>query len=67
MYNAVEAFNKTMYNLLKNVASKLKRDWHEKIDMTYQATYQKPTQSLPYDLVYGVKVVFPLKCQIPSL
>ena len=26
-----------------------------------------PTQATPYSLVYGVEVVLPLECQIPSL
>jgi len=36
MYNApanglAETFNKTLYNLLKKVVAKSKRDWHERL------------------------------------
>ncbi|XP_070050665.1 uncharacterized protein [Nicotiana tomentosiformis] len=66
----VEAFNKTLCNLLKNVISKFKRDWHERIEEVlweYKTTYRSPTQATPYSLVYGVEAVLPLERQIPSL
>lgn len=70
MYNAasnglVEAFNKTLCSLLKNVVSKLKGDWHERINdvlWAYQITYRTRTQATLNTLVYGVEVVFPLEC-----
>ncbi|XP_060170887.1 uncharacterized protein LOC132601846 [Lycium barbarum] len=64
-----EAFNKTLYNLLKKVVSKSKRDWHERMEealLAYRTTYRTPTQATPYSLVYGVEIVLPLECQIPS-
>ena len=75
MYNApanslAEAFNKTLYNLLKKVVAKSKQDWHERLGealWAYQTTYKTPTQSTPLALVYGVKTVLPLELQIPSL
>ena len=75
MYNApanslVEAFNKTLCNLLKKVVGKSKRDWHERVEealWAYRTTYRTPTQATPYSLVYGVEVVLPLERQIPSL
>ncbi|KAK3000881.1 hypothetical protein RJ639_022427 [Escallonia herrerae] len=75
MYNAptnglVEAFNKTLCNLLKKVMAKSKKDWHEKIGealCAYRTTYRTPTQATPYSLVYGVEVVLPLEKQIPLL
>ena len=47
MYNApanglTEAFNKTLYNLLRKVVGKLKRDWHERVEealWAYRTTY----------------------------
>ena len=74
MYNApvngrAEAFNKTLYNLLKKVVSKSKRDWHERPEKAlwaYWTTYKTPTQLTPFSIVYGVEVVLPLKLQIPS-
>ena len=75
MYNApanglVEAFNKTLGNLLKKVVFKTKQDWHERIEealWAYRTTFRTPTQATPYSLVYGVEAVLPLERQIPSL
>ncbi|KAL6324399.1 hypothetical protein AAG906_013003 [Vitis piasezkii] len=75
MYNAptnglVEAFNKTLCNLLKKIVDKSKRDWHERVGETlwaYRTTYRTPTQATPYSLVYGVEVILPLEYQILSL
>ncbi|KAL0447776.1 UNVERIFIED_CONTAM: hypothetical protein Slati_1905500 [Sesamum latifolium] len=63
MYNAaanglVEAFNKTLCNLLKKVVAKSKKDWHERIGealWAYRTTYRTPTQATPYALVSGRK------------
>ena len=69
MYNApvnglAEAFNKILCNLLKKVATKSKRDWHERLGealWAYRTTYKMPTQSAPFALVYGVEAVLPLE------
>ena len=74
MHNAsanglVEAFNKTLGNLLKKVVSKTKWDWHERIGealWAYRITFRTPTQATPYSLVY-VEAVLPLEREIPSL
>ncbi|XP_049350318.1 uncharacterized protein LOC125814915 [Solanum verrucosum] len=63
----VEAFNKTLCNLLKKVVSKSKRDWHERMEealWAYRTIYRTPTQATPYSLAFGVEAVLP---QIPSL
>ena len=65
-----EAFNKTLCNLLKKVANRWKKDWHERMGealWAYRTTYRTPTQATPYSLVYGVEAVLPLERQIPSL
>ncbi|CAL8988475.1 unnamed protein product, partial [Prunus brigantina] len=75
MYSApanglVEAFNKTLCNLLKKVVGRTKKDWHERTNealWAYRTTYRTPTQATPYSLVYGVEAVLPLESQIPSL
>ncbi|XP_028111758.1 uncharacterized protein LOC114310044 [Camellia sinensis] len=69
MYNAlanglVEAFNKTLGNLLKKIVAKSKRDWHKRIGealWAYHTTHCTPTQATPYFLVYGVEAVLPLE------
>ncbi|TYK00489.1 uncharacterized protein E5676_scaffold169G00980 [Cucumis melo var. makuwa] len=75
MYNAtanglVEVFNKTLYNLIKKIISKSKRDWQERIGealWAYRTTHRTPMGVTPYSLVYGVEVVLPLEREIPSL
>jgi len=75
MYNApvnglAEAFNKTLCNILKKVVNRSKKDLHERIGealWAYRTAFQTSTKATPYSLVYGVKVVLPLECQIPSL
>ncbi|KAL0463064.1 UNVERIFIED_CONTAM: hypothetical protein Slati_0194000 [Sesamum latifolium] len=65
-----EAFNKSLYSLLKKVMAKSKRDWHDRIGealWVYKTTVRTPTQSTPYALVYGVEAVLPLEQQISSL
>ena len=71
MYNAptngiVEAFNKTLCNLMKKIADNSKKDWHEQVGEALQA-YRTPTQAIPYSLLYGAEVVLPLERQISSL
>ncbi|KAL0453577.1 UNVERIFIED_CONTAM: hypothetical protein Slati_1335800 [Sesamum latifolium] len=66
----LEAFNKTLCDLLKKVVSKSKRDWHDKIGdalCAYRTTHRTATQATPYSLAYGVEVVLPLESQIPSV
>ncbi|XP_070046883.1 uncharacterized protein [Nicotiana tomentosiformis] len=75
MYNAAanglaEALKKTLCNLLKKVISKSKRDWNDRMEealWAYRMTHHTPTQATPYSLVYGVKAILPLECQIPTL
>ncbi|TYK08804.1 uncharacterized protein E5676_scaffold796G00080 [Cucumis melo var. makuwa] len=75
MYNAAansieKAFNKTLYNLLKKIVSKSKRDWQERIGealCAYRTTHHTPTGVTPYLLVYNVEVVLPIEREIPSL
>ncbi|KAK4395672.1 hypothetical protein Sango_1721500 [Sesamum angolense] len=75
MYNVAvnglaEVFNKTLCNLLKNIVSKSKRDWYGKIGealWAYRTTHLTTTQATSYSSIYGIKAVFPLENQIPSL
>ncbi|XP_070676442.1 uncharacterized protein [Malus domestica] len=69
MYHAlvndlVEAFNKTLCNLLNKVINRTKRDWHERISETlwaYRMTHRTLTQATPYSLVYSVEAVLSLE------
>jgi len=65
----VEAFNKTLCNVLKKVIRKSKRDWYERLRealWAYRPTYKMPTQSTVFALVCGVEVIPLLELQIPS-
>ena len=67
MYNTptnglVEAFNKTLCNLLKKII----REWYERVGKALWA-YRTPTQATPYSLIYGVEVVLSLELQILPL
>ena len=62
----VEAFNKTLCNLLKKIVDKSKREWHERVGKALWAC-RTHTQAIPYSLAYGVEVVLSLEHQIPSL
>ncbi|XP_050368887.1 uncharacterized protein LOC126786979 [Argentina anserina] len=75
MYNALangllEAFNKTLCNILKKTVSKKQRDWYEKLGealWTYRTTYRTTTNATPYSLIYGVKAMLPLEKEISSV
>ncbi|KAG9444917.1 hypothetical protein H6P81_016257 [Aristolochia fimbriata] len=65
-----EAFNKTLYKILKKTVGTHKRSWDEKLPealWAYRTTARMPTQSTPYSLVYGSEAVLPLEVQLPSL
>jgi len=66
----VEAFDKTLCNLLKNIISKSKRDWHKRLGQAiwvHRTTYKTTTQSTPYALLCEVDVILLLEIQILSL
>lgn len=75
MYNAptngfVEAFNKTLYKLLKKTVSKSKKDWHKRIGETlwvYCTSFRTPTHFMPYALVYGVEAILSLGTPNPII
>ncbi|XXG88148.1 hypothetical protein AAC387_Pa12g0397 [Persea americana] len=51
-----EAFNKTLYKILKKMVSSHKRDWSDKLPQAlwaYRTTVRGPTHSTPFSLVYG--------------
>ena len=59
-----EAFNKTLYKLLKKVVSKSNRDWYDRMEealWAYRMTYRTLTQATPYSLIFGTEAVLPLE------
>ena len=46
------------------------KDWHEKLLFAlhaYQTSVKTSTRATPFSLVYGMKVVLPIKVKIPTL
>jgi hypothetical protein len=66
----IEAFNKTLGQILKKIVHKHHRDWHDRLYealWAYRVTVRTPTQATPYSLVYGSEAVLPLEVELPSL
>ncbi|KAG9442458.1 hypothetical protein H6P81_018312 [Aristolochia fimbriata] len=64
------AFNKTLCKILKKTIGAHTKSWDENLGESlwpYKITFQTPTQSTPYLLVYGTEAVLPLEVQLPSL
>ncbi|XP_011624542.1 uncharacterized protein K02A2.6-like [Amborella trichopoda] len=65
-----EAFNKTLYSVLRKSVCNIKKNWHEKLPEALWAdrtTTWSATDSTPYSLVYESEAVLPLEIQLPSL
>lgn len=59
-----EAFNKTLYKIIKKMVSRHRKDWHEQLLealWAYHTTFSTPTQATPYSLVFGAEAVLPVK------
>jgi transposase InsO family protein len=66
----IEAFNKTLGQILKKTVHKHHRDWHDRLYealWAYRVTVRTPTQATPYSLVFGTEAVLPLEVELPSL
>lgn len=58
-----------LFSLLKNVVSKLKRDWHKELRRhcgLIELTIKRPLKLLQIPYFYGVEDVLLIECQIPS-
>ena len=68
MNGAVQTTNKNVKKIIAK-AIEIYRDWHEKLPFAlhaYRTGVHKSTGATPYSLVYGMKVVLPIKIEIPS-
>jgi transposase InsO family protein len=66
----IEAFNKTLGQILKKTVHKHRHDWHDRLYealWAYRVTVRTPTQATPYSLVFGSEAVLPLEVELPSL
>ena len=66
----VEAINKVLKTMLHRMVGDHKSNWHQNIFCAlwaYRTSVKKVTGLTPFQLVYGLEVVLPIQCQIPSL
>lgn len=66
----VEAFNKILGNALRKLCMNDKSDWNDKVYAVlwaYRTTYKKGTGYTPFQLVYGLEAIVPIKFVVPSL
>ena len=66
----VEAINKVLKTMLRRMVGDHKSNWHQTLFSTlwtYITSVKTTTGFTPFQLVYGLEVVLPIQCQIPSL
>ena len=66
----VEAIKKVLKTMLRQMVGDHKSNWHQTLFSTlwdYRTSMKTATSFAPFQLVYGLEVVLPIQCQIPSL
>ena len=66
----VEDINKVLKTMLRRMVGEHKSNWNLNIfsaPWTYRTSVKTTTGFTPFQLVYGLEVVLPIECQIPSL
>jgi hypothetical protein len=66
----VEAINKVLITMLQRIIGIHKTSWHMMLFSTlwvYQTSVKSTTAFTSFQLVYGIKIVLPIECEIPSL
>ena len=66
----VEAINKVLKTMLRQMVGDHKSNWHQTLFSAlwdYRTSVKTTTGFMPFQLVYGLEVVLPIQCQIPSL
>jgi hypothetical protein len=66
----VEAINKVLITMLRWIIGIHKMSWHTMLFSTlwaYQTSVKSSMRITPLQLVYGLEVVLPIECEIPSL
>jgi hypothetical protein len=66
----VEAINKVLVTMLRRIIGIHKTSWHTMLFSTlwaYRTSMKSATGFTPFQLVYGIEVVLPIECEIPSL
>ena len=65
-----EAINKVLNTMLRRMVKDHKSNWHLTLFSTlwaYRTSVKTTTGFTPFQLVYGLEVVPPIECDIPSL
>jgi hypothetical protein len=66
----VEAINKVAKNMIQLMVGENKMSWHLQIFFAlwdYYTSVKTATGFTPFQIVYGIEVVLPIECKIPSL
>jgi hypothetical protein len=66
----VESSNKTLIGIIKKLLTENKKSWHSKLKYAMWADRISTKRSLgtsPFQLVYGIDVVFPTQLGLPTL
>ena len=66
----VEAINKILVTMIKQITGIHKLNWHSMLFSAlwaYRTSVKTSTGFTPFQLVYGLEVVLPIDCKIPSL
>ena len=65
-----ESSNKSLIYIIKNILEERKKNWHKKLVNALWAdslTTKRSIGTSPYELVYGLEVVFPSSLGIPVI
>jgi len=66
----VEAINKVLVVMIRRIIGIHRSNWHNMLFSVlweYRTTVKSSTGFTPFQLVYGLEVVLPIECEIPSL
>ena len=66
----VEAVNKVLKTMIQQMVGTHKSNWNLNFILAlwaYRTSIKTTTSFTPFQLVYGLKVVLPIECEIPSL
>jgi hypothetical protein len=66
----VEAINKVLITMLRRIIGIHKTSWHTMLFSAlwaYRTSVKSAMGFTPFQLVYGIEVVLPIECEIPSL
>ena len=66
----MKAINNFLTNMIKWIVGIYKGNWHSilfSVLWAYHTTLKTSTSFTPFQLVYGLEAILPIKCEIPSL